>query len=323
MSIKWNDSVRLIISDVDDTLAETYAPASKELTIELTKLLSEGKALFLISGQGITNIQNRIVNQIDKEFRKQVIVGICSGAEVWGFSEDGQLLNKPFYSLYEKTFCDTHKSAWRVVVKDVLQKFGFTVLNTMPKPKFREVSKGDPMTIMYEDRGPQITFELVNSCFLTEEQHRAIKLKLPFIGDNKDLRVSVIEYASKFLVEKGIPVTARLAGNFAIDFAIENVTKTTAVKYVMECRECLAHIGLDSEAVSKAENIEVWGDKYSVVNGGTDRHISEALPKDVRSIDFRKEKLEELPEGYNIVIWDGTMELCEGVLEYLKNRNNN
>ncbi len=142
MNIKWNDQVRLIISDVDDTLAETYVPASFELIHELTELLSEGKALFLISGQGITNIKNRIINLIEKKYRNQIIVGICSGAEVWGFSKDGELLKRPFYSVYEEKVSEEKKSAWRNVIDEILQTFGFNVLNTMSKPLFREMTKG-------------------------------------------------------------------------------------------------------------------------------------------------------------------------------------
>lgn len=62
------------------------------------------------------------------------------------------------------------------------------------------------------------------------------------------------------------------------------------------------------------------GDKFSVVKGGTDRHISEALPKKVRSISFRQEDPKEFLEGFNIVVWDGQKHLHEGLLEYLKSR---
>lgn len=51
-----------------------------------------------------------------------------------------------------------------------------------------------------------------------------------------------------------------------------------------------------------------------------DRHISEALPKEVRSIDFRKENPKELPAGYNIVVWNGKKQLHDGLLEYLASR---
>lgn len=49
--------------------------------------------------------------------------------------------------------------------------------------------------------------------------------------------------------------------------------------------------------------------------------ISEALPKEVRSISFRQEDSREFLEGYNIVLWDGQKHLHEGLLEYLKLRH--
>jgi hypothetical protein len=58
--------------------------------------------------------------------------------------------------------------------------------------------------------------------------------------------------------------------------------------------------------------------KFSVINGGTDRHMSEALSPEVRSIDFRQEDPSELPENLNIVFWDGSHHLHHGLLEYLQ-----
>lgn len=66
--------------------------------------------------------------------------------------------------------------------------------------------------------------------------------------------------------------------------------------------------------------MEIWGDKFSTVRGGTDRHISEALPKSVRSITFREENPDEFLDGYNTVVWDGENHLHHGLLEFLKSR---
>ena len=84
--------------------------------------------------------------------------------------------------------------------------------------------------------------------------------------------------------------------------------------------EVLATVGLKPEDVQNPTELEVWGDKYSVLHGGTDRHMSEALPPEVRSIDFREENPAEFPEGYNIVLWDGHQHLHHGLLEYLQSR---
>jgi hypothetical protein len=48
--------------------------------------------------------------------------------------------------------------------------------------------------------------------------------------------------------------------------------------------------------------------------------MSEALPKEVRSIDFREENPDEFLPGYNTVVWQGEKHLHHGLLEYLQTR---
>ena len=102
--------------------------------------------------------------------------------------------------------------------------------------------------------------------------------------------------------------------------AVEGVSKTTAVKTVLEESEILNSIGLNKNDLKNYENVEIWGDKFSSIRGGTDRHMCEAVDKRVRAIDFREENPEEFPKGYNIVVWDGEKHLQEGLLEYLQSR---
>jgi hypothetical protein len=84
--------------------------------------------------------------------------------------------------------------------------------------------------------------------------------------------------------------------------------------------DVLGTIGLTAQDVQDPLELEIWGDKYSELHGGTDRHMSEAVSPQVRSIDFRQENPEEFPDGYNIVVWDGSQHLHHGLLEYLKSR---
>ena len=318
--IKWNNSVKLIISDVDETIADIYVPAEKEICIEIQKILEEGKILFLISGNDLKHIVERVVNPISKSLRKRIIIGHCSGAEVWGFNEKGELLGKPFYSLYESSLSDSDKKKWREIIRILIKEFHLKTFPARGITEFRKITGDDPFSIIFEDRGPQITFDFANSYDLNEEKLRLVKLKLPQAGDIKDLRIPVIRRAEELLKESDIPVTPRMAGVFAIDFAIKEVSKKTAVSFVLGNDEILLYLGLNKEILSNPENIEVWGDKFSIKNGGTDRHISEALPREVRSITFREENPGEFPEGYNIVIWNGRKHLHYGLLEYLKSR---
>ncbi len=190
----------------------------------------------------------------------------------------------------------------------------------MPIPEFKKKVGENPFAIMLEDRGPQITFEVVNAYSLDPAAMDMIKSRLPDLPSFSDFRVPIIKRAKTLFEEAGLPIAPRLAGVFAIDFVIEGVSKTTAVRYVMENYAILEDLGLSKALLNDPGCIEVWGDKFSIKRGGTDRHISEALPKQVRSITFRKEDPAEFPKEYNIVVWDGKYHLHEGLLEFLKSR---
>lgn len=318
--MQWNNNVKFIISDVDETIADLYVDAKPEMISELEKLLAEGKVLFLISGQSVQSIKWRIVGHIRKDLRYRIIVGHCSGAEVWGFDQKGELRDKPFYSLYETDFSEEQKKSWRKIIENLIKEFKLKTLPTMPLPEFEKKTGGDPLSVMIEDRGPQITLEVVNGYDLSPEQAERLAVRVPEVEGCYDLRIPLLEHAEKLLKEKGLPITPRLAGVFALDFAIRGVSKTTAVKYVVEHDSILSSLGIHKSDIDNPDRVEVWGDKFSVVRGGTDRHISEALPQKVRSITFRQEKPEEFLDGYNTVVWDGKERLHNGLLEFLKSR---
>lgn len=202
----------------------------------------------------------------------------------------------------------------------MVSEFRLKTYPTMPKHVFIEKTGGDPLSIMLDDRDPQITFEVVNAAELSEGQVKELGMDIPRTHGNYDLRVPVSRRAQELFDENGLPVTARFGGTFAIDFSIRGVSKTTAVRYVVENKGALSHLGLPQNIEGTPGYMEVWGDKFSSIGGGADRHISEGLPKEVRSIDFRKENPDEFPEGYNIVVWDGEHHLHHGLLELLKSR---
>lgn len=319
MPILWNSKLELIISDVDETIAELYLPASEKMLKELENLLDEGLVLFLISGQSKDNIYSRIIKFIKPELRKRIIVGHCSGAEVWGFNEYGSFLDKPYYSAYELIPLEK-KTKWRKAIELLEKEFKLKQHSVRPIKEFINIIGTNPFDIMVEDRGPQITFEMVNGINLAEYKVKFIRSQIPDIEIENDFRIPIIKRAEALFKEGEIPITSRLAGEFAIDFAVEGVSKKTAVKLILDNEIILQSLALNKSISEKSDLIEIWGDKFSVKNGGTDRHISEALHKDVRSIDFRREDPSEFLEGYNIVIWNGNKTLQYGLLEYLKSR---
>lgn len=318
--IQWNSKVKFIISDVDETIADNFLPAVPEMATELNYLLQEGKSLFCVSGASFAAIKRRVVDLIHPELRRKVLVSHCSGAEVKGFDEAGNPLEEPFFSVYDEKVTQEQKEKWREIVKQITEEFHLEPHPTMPIAQFKAEFGDNPLAVMLDDRGPQITFEFVNAYNLTSEQIEQLRNHFPNF-DMSDLRIPVMERIQQLLSDAGVPVTPRIAGMFALDLAIQGVSKTTSVKFVLENKEVLAHIGLSSEEIQSPDAIEIWGDKFSVINGGTDRHMCEALPKEVRAIDFRRENPEEFMEGYNIVLWDGEKQLHDGLLEYLRARH--
>jgi hydroxymethylpyrimidine pyrophosphatase-like HAD family hydrolase len=318
-TVKWNNDVKLIISDVDETICDTYVEATPGMVRELEKIFRDKKILFLITGHGIKGMQRRLTDKVSKHLRKRILIAECSGSVVHGFDENGDLNKEPFYDLY-RNIPEQHKKKWREITQQLISEFRLNTYPTMPKPEFRILSKGDPFSIMLDDRGPQITFEVVNGAFLSKDRASSMGIDIPETNGVHDLRIPIMERAEELFLENDIPITPRLAGTFAIDFAIKNTSKKTAVEYIVGNKDVLSKLGLGKDILSNPKHIEVWGDKFSVIRGGTDRHISEALPKDVRSIDFRNEDPKEFLEGYNIVIWDGKKRLHNGVLEFLESR---
>src|SRR3990170_7902513 len=318
--IEWNDKVKLIVSDVDETVADLYVAAEPELHKELTSLLQEGRVLIFVTGQGLKSVQWRVIDHIPQPLRKNILVGHCSGAEVWGYNADGNLRDKPFYSVYETIMTEKQKTEWRKLVQQLVNEFRLKALPTMSVPKFLKQAGNDPLTIMFEDRGPQITFEIVNGYDLTPEQADGLETKIPKTHGHYDLRVPILERAEQLFDKAQLPISPRLGGIFAVDFAVKGVSKTTSVRHVLEDKAVLSSLGLTKRDIADPRILEVWGDKFSVLRGGTDRHMSEALPKRVRSIDFRDEDSSEFIEGFNIVVWNGQHHLHHGLLEYLQSR---
>ncbi len=320
-SIKWNDKIRLILSDVDETIADVYTPAEPAMAAELSILLKGGTKLFMVTGGSMARVERDITNQIDPALRRDILVSHCSGSEVWGFTESGERREQPFYSVYEANFTLELKQRWRDVVAQLVEGFALRPHPAQPKVDFWKEIGRDPLDIMLDDRGPQITMEVVNGIDLSNAQLSQLNYEVPLTHNKRDLRTAIQNRALQLLAEAAVPVTPRFGGNFALDFAIAGVSKTTSIQAVLTMPEVLATIGLKPTDVQDPAEIEIWGDKYSVLHGGTDRHMSEALPREVRSIDFRAEDPAEFPEGYNIVLWDGQQQLHHGLLEYLQARH--
>ena len=319
-TISWNNDLKLILSDVDDTIAETYTPAEPAMIAQLEKLLTGGCVLFLVSGGSLRRMQKGITDFLQPTARARVLISHCSGAEVWGFAKDGALRPEPFYSLYDQTMTVVQQTAWRRVVAQLVEEFGLRTHPVRPKAIFWKDVGQDPHDVMFDDRGPQITLEVVNGTDLSDEQRATFNMNIPVTHGQCDLRIAMLERAQVLFTEAGLPVTPRLGGMFALDLALAGVSKTSSIQKALADQVVLESVGLTREDLQRPGCIEIWGDKFSAIRGGTDRHMSEAVDPEVRSIDFRDEDPSEFLAGYNTVLWQGKHRLHQGLLEYLHTR---
>lgn len=304
-SVAWNDEVRLILSDVDETVADLYLPAQPGMIDALRRILEEERSILFVTGSSIARVRARIVDLFPAALRSRVLVAHCNGAELWGFGANGDQLAAPFYSRYKEVLRADQKDAWRGVIRQLIEEFHLRVFPATPLDVFHTAAGDDPLAVMLEDRGPQITFEVVNGYRM---------------DDGGDLREPMLARGRALLEAEGIPITPRFGGVFALDFSVEGVSKTNAVRYVFEHEDILRHIGRSPEEAATPRFLEIWGDKFDQFHGGTDRHMQEAVSPQVRAIDFRDEDPAGFLPGYNVVVWRGEQHLQDGLLEYLSMR---
>ncbi len=322
--ITFNNQIKLILSDVDETIAGVYLPAVPALIAELDKLLDERKVLFMTSGGSLQSIRERIIDKVNSKLRHRVLIAHCMGAEVWGFQNNGELNPSPYYGRYDKNLNEDQKKQWRVIVNDAVKRFKLQTFLPEPKTDFEKRSNKQPLAIMLADRGPQITLELVNAINLSEAQRnlleKELNISIPLTHGAYDLRIVIADYLNDRYQKAGLPIDARIAGTFALDNILNGVDKTLAVRFILEHENILKNLEIHRQDIENASALEIWGDKFIPQKGGVDFDMCKAVSPKVRAIDFRKENSAEYPPGYNIQSWDGQRHLQEGLLEYLQSR---
>lgn len=232
--IKFNPSIKLALSDVDETIADVYTNATPEMIHELNSFIEEGRVLFLVSGGGLHSIRERVVDLLKPEVRHRVLIAHCSGAEVWGFQKGGEINSEPFYGVYEGHFTDEQKKTWRKTINELIEKFHLKTYPTQPRKSFIKNSQGDPLSIMLADRGAQITFEFTNSINLTPEQKEYVEKETGIVVSENhgtyDLCYPVMDEAIQLYKKSNLPISPHFGGVFGLDNIINGVDKTKAVR---------------------------------------------------------------------------------------------
>jgi hydroxymethylpyrimidine pyrophosphatase-like HAD family hydrolase len=292
----WNAGLQVVVSDLDETLAGLYLPAAPELLAELTDLLRDGLVLVLATGQGIASTWDRLVSLLPPVVRRRVIAGCCSGAELWAFDLDGgaYLIERP------GPLTDDLHQLWRHLVDQLLGEFGLTAHPTTDVGSFRQATAGNRGAVMLADRGSQITLEMANTTAVRDQ---------------------LVARANDLFGLHQLPVEARAAATFAVDFVIDGVTKAAVVEALREDPGMLADLGVDPAWATTAQLVEVWGDSFTPDRGAIDLRISQRLHPQARSISFRDLDPYGPPAACNVVAWPGRHRLQAGVLEHVLSRH--
>lgn len=317
--IAFNQKTKLILADVDETIADVYTCATSEMIVQLTNLLKSGRILFMVTGAGLGSVKERIVDHLEPHLRKNVVIGHCSGAEIVGFDILGELI-APYYSVYTNKMTSDQQMSWRSIVNQVIAQYNLKTVNPQKVQDFKNKYGDHPLTVMLADRGPQITLEFVNGYQLNKDQYQLVHHQFPGLHPVEgyyDLREPIAATFNQLLNSANLPVSAHFGGVFALDLILDGVSKTVALSQLLNNQDILKIYGLPPDILTKPEYIEIWGDKFTK-NGGSDRKMCMAVDPKTRAIDFRPEKLEELGSDYNILVWDGQKHLHEGLLEYLQ-----
>jgi hydroxymethylpyrimidine pyrophosphatase-like HAD family hydrolase len=314
--MRLNSNLRLIISDVDETAADVYVDIDPHLVPYFEKLLRSGVKFIFSSGGGLVSIENRIIFKINPELRKNILVSHCNSSEIWGYDAQGNRLPTPFYSSAAGILTKAQIEKWHQVMQEMIKHFKLKTFPSMPIKKFIKISNADPLSIIYDDRGVQITMEVVNGYDLSKEI--AQKLNVQVKDDLYDLRNEIVAWLETKFKTENLPIQFHKGGVFAINVLLSQANKGTCIGVIKKNKELLSYLGIEKEALSKPTGIEVWGDKFSQKSGPNDWCVSVELNPQIRSISFRKDDDSAyFPKGFNVQVWNGTKHLHEGLLEYL------
>ncbi len=251
------DSVTLVVSDVDDTLAPPFRDISASLAHALTRLVGKGTILFLVSGQSIGNIERRVVRAFPRPLRRRILVGHCHGAEVFGYDRTGRRVTAPLFSVRDGAAMEGAFGKALTIVTSVLNDHG--------------IAASSP-GILLEDRGVQVTVDFPGH---------------PAAGRREELVTALNER----LAEAGLSVEARPAGHLGIDIMTRGVDKSLALRRLLtpvSSRGGQAYrlTTPDGQVAGVWDGIEVWGDQFSPPDLDADLRMLAALPPGVRAVNF-------------------------------------
>lgn len=194
---------KIIVFDLDGTLAESKQNLDGEMATLLNQLLAV-KKVAVITGGGFPQLQKQVIDVIpfESEKFKNLYIFPTTGAMMYSF--DGAKWGK----VYEKKLSDEDKAKIVDAFNKVTQEVDF-----LPKEHFGDI---------WEDRGTQYTFSALG-------QSAPIDLKKAWDGDFSKRRI-LKEHLDKYLPEFAVEI----GGSTSIDIYQKIISKAYAIEKICE-----------------------------------------------------------------------------------------
>ena len=225
---------KIIVFDLDGTLAESKQSLDQEMSDLLSQLLSI-KKVAVITGGGFPQLQKQVIDKIPFESNKfkNLYIFPTKGAMMYSF--DGQDWKK----VYEKPLTEADKKKIRDAFDKVYKEVDF-----LPAEHYGEV---------LEDRSSEFTFSALG-------QDAPVELKKHWdedISKRKEIKKHLDKYLSGFAVEIG--------GSTSIDITQKSIDKAYAIEKICEYLDVKgAEILFVGDAIFKG------GNDYSVIKTAVD-----------------------------------------------------
>jgi len=220
---------KIIVFDLDGTLAESKQSLDKEMSDLLSQLL-DTKKVAIITGGGFPQLEKQVISKIafDSDKFKNLYIFPTKGAMMYNF--DG----KNWIKIYEKLLTESDKRK----IQDAFDKV-YKEIDFLPKEHYGEI---------LEDRGSEMTFSALG-------QDAPVTLKKVWDPDaekRKILKKHLDKYISEFAVEIG--------GSTSLDITQKSIDKAYAIEKICE------YLNLKSEEVLFiGDAIFEGGNDYSVI----------------------------------------------------------
>jgi len=194
---------KIIVFDLDGTLAESKQSLDPEMSDLLGKLLSV-KLVAIITGGGFPQLQEQVVSElnIDNEKLKKLHLFPTKGAMMYNF--DGYKWNL----IYEKPLTQEDKDKITTAFNKV-----YTEIDLLPKEHY-----GD----LLEDRGSQFTFSAIG-------QKAPVEIKR-YWDENATKRLEIKKHLDQYLPEFAVEI----GGSTSIDITQKSVDKAYAIEKICE-----------------------------------------------------------------------------------------